>query len=118
MSDLTRFRDHCRVMAASEHKPECPSLPKNQPHWSMWHGIYDASGEIEALGWNGPPPPPPTCDGCLTDAERDLFASMAAEVDDYLAPQPDLFGELTTEPTPDAHPASRESEQAAAGVVS
>jgi hypothetical protein len=33
------------------------------------------------------------------DADRALFAQMAGEVDDYLAPQVDLFGEGATEPT-------------------
>jgi hypothetical protein len=44
-------------------------------------------------------PPRAVCDGCLTDADRALFAQMASEVDDYLAPQVDLFGDVAMEPT-------------------
>lgn len=99
MSDLTRFRDHCRKMAAAEHKPECESLA--EPRWVNWdpadeipHGaqLWRDMGLIRL--------PVSACPGCLTDAERALFASMAGEVDDYLAPQVDLFGETTAEPQP------------------
>lgn len=110
MSDLTRFRDHCREMATAEHKPECPSLTAVEPYWPPggWDLIDDEgdwcarSGKPSTgLGWLGPKPKwePPTCGGCLTDADRALFAQMAGEVDDYLAPQVDLFGDVTTEPT-------------------
>lgn len=80
---LDAFREHCRRMATAEHKPECPSLPANIPYWPAWHSIFDEAGNVTALGWNGPPPPPPTCDGCNSDADRALFARLAAEVDEY-----------------------------------
>lgn len=95
MSQLTAFRDHCRKMADAEHKPECPSLPANIPYWPAWHGIYDDAGDIEALGWNGPPPSAPTCAGCNSDTDRALFARMAAEVDQHL--DRDLFAEANDE---------------------
>ena len=95
---LSGFRDHCRAMAVAEHKPECPSLPKNQPYWPMWSSVFNERGEVEALRWNGPPPPAPTCDGCNSAEDRALFGRLAVEVGDYLAPQVDLFGEVTHEP--------------------
>lgn len=100
MSALTEFRNHCRKMATVEHKPECPSLPANRPHWPTWAAVYGDDGELEALRWNGPRPPVPACDGCNSADDRALFARMASEVDDYLAPQVDLFGETTPEPVP------------------
>lgn len=100
MSDLSKFRDHCRKMATAAHKPECPSLPENQPHWPpRGCRAIRAVGELVLGRRNGPPPPAPKCDGCLTDADRALFAQMAGEIDAHLAPQVDLFGEVTTEPT-------------------
>lgn len=99
MSDLTKFRDHAAAMARAEHKPECPSL-----HPVPWPpgGWVPTDGEdsMNGLTWIGPPPPPPECSGCLTDADRALFARLAGEVDAYLAPQPDLFGGETKEPAP------------------
>lgn len=94
MSDLTTFRDHCRTMAEAQHKPECPSLgPKSRP---VWEPVYDREaypddGIPAALRYRGHTPPPPTCDGCVTDAERALFALLAAEVDGYLDPHPTLW---------------------------
>lgn len=96
MSDLTKFRDHCRVMAAAVHSPEC-------------------KGERPGIFYPITVRPDPECGGCVTDADRALFALLAAEVDDYLAPQPDLFGEMTDEPvanpthTTEAHDAPEAS---------
>lgn len=84
MSDLTTFRDHCRQMADAIHKPECRL-------WVERPGIFHPSGD-----WKYPSP---ECVGCISDADRALFALLAAEVDDYLAPQPDLFGAESIEPT-------------------
>jgi hypothetical protein len=46
---------------------------------------HDAQGRPASMPWRGPKPKwePPTCDGCVTDAERDLFAQMAHEVAAY-----------------------------------
>ena len=77
MSRLTEFRDHCQRMATAEHKPECTL---SRTHWLDIH-------------------PHPECDGCLTDADRALFAQMAGEVADYLDAQVDLFGDVSVEPT-------------------
>lgn len=97
MSSLTTFREHCRAMSTAEHRPECAWLL-----WKpggAWVPQYEGEDEHPAsLRWIAPPPRP-ECNGCLTEADRALFAQMAAEVDDYLAPQPDLFGEMTPEPT-------------------
>lgn len=62
MSELERFRDHCREMAATgAHLPDCKSL--RTPAYT-----------------------PPTCDGCVPENDRALFARLAAEVDEYLTP--------------------------------
>lgn len=78
------FRAHCARMATAEHKPECPSLTAREPYWSEWSAEY-IDGEPMQLRWLGPKPrwEPPTCDGCLTDDERALFARMAAEAAAY-----------------------------------
>lgn len=81
MSDLSNFRDHCAAMAVAEHKPECRLWVQRPGRWADWEH------------------PSPECGGCVTDSDRALFALLAAEVDDYLAPQPDLFGGESTEPT-------------------
>lgn len=91
MSALTAFRDHCRKMAAAEHKPECPSLtavppPRIYPKYDEDGYIYAMGINLEALSWK-----PPPCDGCLSDADRALFARLAGEVDTY------LDGQLTLE---------------------
>lgn len=85
MSALKLYAKHCRKMSTAEHKLECPSLPANQPYWSMWHTITGDDGIIQALGWNGPPPTPPSCDGCITAADRALFLQLADEADAFLA---------------------------------
>jgi hypothetical protein len=96
VSDLTQFRDHCRKMAAAEHKPECKWTSRagveafNRQQTSFEHMFgEDPASRSRAVH----------CEGCVTDADRALFAQMAGEVDDYLAPQVDLFGEGATEPT-------------------
>ena len=98
MSSLTEFRDHCRKMARSEHKSDCPSLgPRSFP---VWEPVYDIDETCPSgLRYMGHTPPPPECGGCLSGEERALFAQLAGEVDAYLAPQVDLFGEVAHEPT-------------------
>lgn len=89
MSSLTSFRDHCRAMSEAEHTPECEDLLKrwsDRKATSRWFAVPD-------------PGPRPECSGCVSAADQALFARLAAEVDDYLTPQPDLFGEPTVEPT-------------------
>jgi hypothetical protein len=109
MSDLTKFRDHCRAMATAEHKPECE-------WWSL--GLVKATnGQRIAFERLFDEPEGSRgrvvhCLGCVSDSDRALFGLLAAEVDDYLAPQPDLFGDLTAEPAPTV-PAPQTSEQEA-----
>lgn len=83
---LERYRDHCRRMSEAQHKPECPSLTAREPYWDQWEHVQDNCGQTTCLVWRGPKPKwePPGCDGCMTDAERALFARLAGEVDDYL----------------------------------
>lgn len=83
---LDRFRDHCARMATAEHKPECPSLTAREPYWPPGGWVAtDGKNEANGLSWLGRKPKwePPKCDGCLTDADRDLFARLADEVDQY-----------------------------------
>jgi hypothetical protein len=93
MSGLAAFRDHCAAMSTAEHKPECQGAKPTPSHIEP---IIDDEGY-----WRGNkrvPEQPPTCQGCNPTKDRALFALLAAEVDDYLAPQVDLFGGLTAEP--------------------
>lgn len=97
MSELTRFRDHCAAMSAAEHKPECewPSRGAVEAHNRQAAMFEHLFGEPDGTRGRAT-----HCLGCVTASDRALFALLAAEVDDYLAPQPDLFGEMTAEPTP------------------
>lgn len=75
MSDLTTFRDHCRAMQATDHKPECGALI--EARWGQHQYVR----------------PNPACPGCNSAADRELFARLADEVDAYLATDdgPGLF---------------------------
>lgn len=87
MSDLTQFAEHCKRMATAQHKPECRTLDwVRRDGWGRTDWVY----------------PAPDCTGCVTDADRELFARLAAEIDAHMAPQVDLFGELGVEPGGDA----------------
>ena len=83
MSDLSAFRDHARRMSAALHKPDCPHITARKPYWPMWSLADDGSH----MTWNGPEPPwsPPACPGCITDADRALWARLADEADAYLS---------------------------------
>ena len=85
MIRLSTFREHCAAMAKAEHKPDCPSLTAKKPHWDCWVVEYGADGRPCAMHWRGPEPrwEPPKCDGCNPEADRALFAQMAAEVERY-----------------------------------
>lgn len=88
MSDLTTFRDHCLAMSTAEHKPEC--------EWSS-RGAVESKNRLEARFERLCGEPEGTrgrvthCTGCVTAADRALFARLAAEVDDYLEPHPTLW---------------------------
>lgn len=92
MSDLTVFRDHCRRMSEADHSTACDQARQRRADEDVFWRIF--------LRHEGTPRPDPyVCDGdCLSDTDRALFAQLAGEVDDYLAPQPDLFGDLILEP--------------------
>lgn len=70
MSELERFRDHCREMAEAEHKPECRVFVEVKP-WPRWAPAH----------WQHPDP---DCLGCNLSDDRDLFRRLADEVDAYL----------------------------------
>lgn len=93
MSALTKFRDHCAAMATAEHKPECPSLTARKPPWPPGGWVpTDAANLMRGLTRPGPEPAwvPPTCDGCVTDADRALFGRMASEAATYIDAQLNL----------------------------
>lgn len=84
MSDLTTFRDHCRTMATAEHKPGCQEGQADAVRkWTM--------AQKWGPGWGEPDEQPTPCPGCNSEADRALFARLAAEVDDYLDPHPTLW---------------------------
>jgi hypothetical protein len=62
VSDLTAFRDHAAQMATAVHKPDC--LRREHP----WLKARPTCGHAR----------------CVTDADRALWARLAAEVDAYL----------------------------------
>lgn len=100
---LDLFRDHCRKMAESEHKPDCPMLNWTEPFWTPFMPIWDDDGTCRSMGWVGPKPTTgafarPVCDGCNDEDDRNLFARLAAEVEDYQQREVDMFGELSPEP--------------------
>lgn len=99
---LPTLRDHFLRMSKAEHLDDCPSITARKPYWPVWAPIDEdgnwcgRSGKPSvALGWLGPEPKwePPTCDGCIPQSDRALFARLAGEVDDYLTEkaEPALF---------------------------
>lgn len=95
MSDLTRLRDHATERA----------------NWQP--GDLKAACKDRTSFGTPKPADHANCGGCgcrchePTDAERHLWRQIAGEIDTYLAPQPDLFGEMTAEPST-AHTAEPE----------
>ena len=102
MSDLTAFRDHARVMAGAQHKPECCQCgagyccgcighPNMHPHWDK-HGVPTGWPEHAETCPGNPCAPP--CPGCVTDADRALWTRLADEADAWLARDDEegLFG--------------------------
>lgn len=79
MSDIAAFGAHARAMSTAQHKPECCGRrPNPNPRWGSAATVY----------------PDPACPGCVTDADRALWARLADEVDAYLTPEDEgvLFG--------------------------
>lgn len=83
MSDLTTFRDHCRMMADPAAWAKAHRLPLARSPWCLPRRNH----ELCEWGWQScrcpchdtdrPKPP--------TDAERDLWTRLADEIDAYLA---------------------------------
>ena len=71
MSELTTFRDHARIMSLRKHRPDCLLWKK------VGHYAHLCSDECTH--------PEPRCPGCVTDADRALWARLADEVDAYLS---------------------------------
>jgi hypothetical protein len=90
VSELTTFRDHARRMATSGHKPECEGTPERVAERTRNRMGYRAifrehHPKLEPIE---------PCPGCVTDADRALWARLAAEVDAYLSHDEEgaLFG--------------------------
>lgn len=89
-TDLELHRDHCRKMATAQHKPECCRCGKpyccgclrHPPAHPGWSWAVEAWA-MHAVTCPGSPSAPP-CPGCVSDAERVLWARLADEVDAYL----------------------------------
>lgn len=62
MSDLETFRDHARRMAAADHQPDCTG-----------RNIFGDTIH-----------PEPTCPGCVTSTDRELWTRLADEADAFL----------------------------------
>jgi hypothetical protein len=83
MSDLERFRDHCRSMA----KP----------------GAHRDTCHLVRPGYSSPREnvrPDPNCSGCVPPSDAALFERLADEADDYLARRLDDSPALDLEATP------------------
>lgn len=81
MSDLTAFRAHAQRMSEpGAHKPPCPGWVETEDitRWGTRRREH--------------------CPGCVPAEDREWWVRLAAEVDAYLAPQVDLFGDETFEP--------------------
>ncbi len=98
MSDLTEFAAHCRRMATAEHRPECCQCGRSWCCGCPGHPVGHPRGwsagrwEEHAVKCPGNPSAPP-CAGCVTDADRALFAALTAECEAYLNDGPGLFEE-------------------------
>lgn len=68
MSDLAALRDHALKMAVATHTTAC-----NRPRPHPWSASK----------------PDPSCSGCVTPSDRDLWWQIADEIEDYLAPADD-----------------------------
>lgn len=69
MTDLERFRDHCRAMTQpGAHRDTCHAVTGTR-----WSHIPSRVH------------PDPACAGCVPDADRALFTRLADETDAYLA---------------------------------
>lgn len=78
MSDLGRFAAYCRRMSTADHVDDCRSLaPPARPRWRLTEDLAD-------LALDGFTPTPPTCDGCVSPEERELWAQMADELESHL----------------------------------
>lgn len=97
MSDLERFRDHCREMATIQHAEDCYGaqrvtkvLLRNGRASDLDHDLSCADETAhDAHEWIGDHGfdwfCPGVCGGCVSDADRALWIRLADEIDGYLA---------------------------------
>lgn len=99
MSDLTQLRDHARRQAASEHQANCdgraepptPGYPVRVAHCDNTdpHGGHQWSEVITRPDGTGAINGPTLlcrgiCGGCQSDADQQMWARIADEIDTYL----------------------------------
>lgn len=80
MNELGAFGTHARVMATADHKPECAGTPERIADRARRRVGYlrlfrEAPPEVQPID---------PCPGCVSDADRALWARLADEVDAYL----------------------------------
>ena len=69
MTSLADAAAHARAMSTAEHAPEC----RAEDAWGLRHIVPR---------WQYPDP---ACPGCVTDADRALWARLADEMEAYMA---------------------------------
>lgn len=86
-TELERFRDHCREMAAGGHSDECKQAHEQARqrwgHFMLFREWPEKWGERPSRS------PQPCPGGCVSEVDQALFARLAAEVDDYLTSDED-----------------------------
>jgi hypothetical protein len=82
-TELELFRNHCAHMADAWHSQDC--VAESAQKRSRWQHL-NLFGEWLSTWGPRPTEPPTYCPGrvCISDADRDLFRRLAAEVDTYL----------------------------------
>ena len=88
MSTLAAFAAHARAMASAEHVPTCCRCGRPYCCGCIGHPVEHPLWHPD--GWTahaetcpGNPSAPP-CPGCVTDADRALWARLADEAEAYL----------------------------------
>lgn len=77
MSQIVALGTYCRRMSQADHRDDCPSLgPLPRPRWRLDDDL--------AVHLDGFTPAPPVCLGCVTPADRELWAQLADDIDEHL----------------------------------
>ena len=94
MSELSEFGKHARAMSTRQHTEPCPWVNPAKAKRDSGRAIWQLAEDQSALHLVGFEATIPACPGCVTDADRALWARLADEVDAYLQEdeEPGLFG--------------------------